>query len=115
MLRMLGVEEQVKSFSTFKPGATVNVGPKVNFSFPFDELRMTLPKYAYNVLRDKFDEALLENAKKAGAKVIEVVAKVERVEGTDWVRLSDETLRVVGDVFSGPPDFIVDAMRRVCV
>jgi flavin-dependent dehydrogenase len=99
MLRLLGVEEQVKSFSTFKPGATVNVGPKVNFSFPFDQLNMTLPKYAYNVPRDKFDETLLENAKKAGAKVIEAAAKVERVPGTDRVRLSDETLKAAGDAF----------------
>jgi flavin-dependent dehydrogenase len=99
MLRLLGVEEQVKGFSTFKPGATVNVGPKVNFSFPFDQLNMTLPKYAYNVPRDKFDEALLENAKKAGAKVIEAAAKVERVPGTDRVRLSDETLKAAGDAF----------------
>jgi flavin-dependent dehydrogenase len=115
MLRMLGVEEQVKNFSTYKPGATVNVGPKVNFSFPFDQLRMSLPKYAYNVPRDKFDAALLENAKAAGAKVIEAAAKVERIEGTDRVRLSEETLKVAGDAFSGPPDLIVDATGRVRV
>jgi flavin-dependent dehydrogenase len=128
MLRMLGVEEQIKSFSTFKPGATINVGPKVNFSFPFDQLRMTLPKYAYNVPRDKFDEALLENAKKAGARVIEAPAKVERVPGTDRVRLSEETLKVAGDAFApltpslsskgetaspSQPDLIVDATGRV--
>lgn len=113
MLQMLGVEEQIKSFSTFKPGATVNVGPKVNFSFPFDQLRMTLPKYAYNVPRDKFDEALLENAKKAGAKVIEAAAKVERVPGTDRVKLSEETLKVAGAALSGEPDLIIDATGRV--
>jgi flavin-dependent dehydrogenase len=113
MLRLLGVEEQVKSFSTFKPGATVNVAPKVNFSFPFDQLRMTLPKYAYNVPRDKFDEALLENSRKAGAKVVEAPAKVERVFGTERIGLSDETLKAAGDALSGPPDFIVDATGRV--
>jgi flavin-dependent dehydrogenase len=112
MLRLLGVEEQIKSFSTFKPGATVNVGPKVNFSFPFDQLKMTLPKYAYNVPRDKFDETLLENAKKAGAKVVEAAAKVERVPGTEQVRLSDETLNAAGGVLAGQPDFIVDATGR---
>src|ERR1051326_3718521 len=142
MLRLLGVEEQIKSFSTFKPGATVNVGPKVNFSFPFDQLRMTLPKYAYNVPRDKFDEALLENAKKAGAKVIEAAAKLERVAGTDRGKLGEETLKTAGDAFApdkskvqspkskepltpalspsdgerektGQPDLIVDATGRV--
>jgi flavin-dependent dehydrogenase len=118
MLRMLGVEEQVKNFSTFKPGATVNVGPKVNFSFPFDQLRMSLPKYAYNVPRDKFDEALLENAKKAGARVVEAAAKVERVPGTDRVRLSEETLNLISKGQSPgskvqSPDLIVDATGRV--
>src|SRR4051794_38725795 len=48
MLRLLGVEDQVRSFSTYKPGATINISEKVNFSFPFDQLIGNLPKYAYN-------------------------------------------------------------------
>jgi flavin-dependent dehydrogenase len=113
ILRLLGLEEQIRSFSTYKPGATVNISRKANFSFPFQQLRTSLPKYAYNVPRDKFDQALLDNAKKAGAKVIEAAAKVERVPGTDRVRLSDETQKVAGDAFSGQPDLIVDATGRV--
>ena len=58
MLRMLGVEEQVKSFSRYKPGAAININDKVNFSFPFDKLRSNLPQYAYNVPRDRFDATL---------------------------------------------------------
>src|SRR5438046_3008136 len=49
MLRLLGVEEQVRSFSTYKPGATINISEKVNFCFPFEQLIGNLPKYAYNV------------------------------------------------------------------
>ena len=113
ILRLLGVEEQIRSFSTYKPGATVNISRTANFSFPFQQLRTSLPKYAYNVPRDKFDRALLDNAKKAGANVIEAPAKVERIEGTDRVRLSDETLKVAGDAFEGQPDLIVDATGRV--
>jgi Dehydrogenases (flavoproteins) len=115
ILRLLGVEEQIRGFSTYKPGATVNISRTANFSFPFEQLRTSLPKYAYNVPRDKFDEALLENAKKAGAKVIEAAAKVERVPGTDRVRLSDETLKVAGDALSDQPDLIADATGRVRV
>jgi flavin-dependent dehydrogenase len=131
ILRLLGVEEQIRGFSTYKPGATVNISQSANFAFPFEQLRTSLPKYAYNVPRDRFDEALLENAKKAGAKVIEAAAKVERLPGTDRVRLSDETLKAAGDAFepltptlspsdgergtATQPDLIVDATGRVRV
>ena len=42
MLQMLGVEDRVRSFSTFKPGATFNISDEVNFSFFFEQLRGTL-------------------------------------------------------------------------
>src|SRR5450432_1702315 len=63
MLQALGVEEKVKSFSTFKPGATFNIRETDNFSFFFDKLIGKTATYAYNVPRDKFDDALLENAR----------------------------------------------------
>ena len=113
MLRMLGVEDQVRSFSMFKPGATFNISETVNFSFPFDQIRGPMPPYAYNVPRDRFDDTLLEAARQAGVKVIETAAGVERVEGTDRVRLSGATLEGAGDFFPGPPDLIVDATGRV--
>ena len=112
MLRLLGVEEQVRSFSTYKPGATFNIGEAVNFSFFFDQLGGGMPRYAYNVPRDRFDDALLDAARQAGARVLETAAKVERVEGTDRVRLSAETLAAAGGEFSGQPDLIVDATGR---
>src|SRR5437870_11246802 len=62
MLRRLGVEEEVSGFSTFKPGATFNMSPDVNFTFLFSQLRGSMPRYAYNVPRDRFDEALLAAA-----------------------------------------------------
>jgi flavin-dependent dehydrogenase len=115
MLRMLGVEDQVRSFSTYKPGATINISEKVNFSFPFDQLIGNLPRYAYNVPRAQFDQTLLEAAGKAGAKIIETAAKLERVDGTDRVQLSAETIAAGGDFFSEPPDLIVDATGRARV
>jgi len=33
MLRTLGVEDEVKSYSKFKPGATINISPEHNFFF----------------------------------------------------------------------------------
>jgi flavin-dependent dehydrogenase len=113
MLRLLGVEEEVRSFSTLKPGATFNLSEAVNFSFPFDQLTGSMPRYAYNVPRDRFDDTLLAAARKAGAEVIEGAAGVERVEGSDRVRLSRETLAASNGVLSEQPDFIVDATGRV--
>ena len=60
MLRLLGVEEQVRHFSMLKPGATFNISASVNFSFPFEQLRGSMPRYAYNVPRDRFDDTLLD-------------------------------------------------------
>ena len=112
MLRLLGVEEQVRGFSTFKPGATFNIGDRVNFSFFFNQLGGGMPRYAYNVPRDRFDDTLLDAARRSGATVIEAAANVERVEGTDRVRLTTETLAASGGFLSGQPDFIVDATGR---
>ena len=112
MLRTLGVEEEIKSFSTLKPGATFNIRENENYSFHFKDL-IECTGYAYNVPRDKFDAALLNNARKAGAKIIETAAKIERIPGTDKVQLSDETLAAAGDFFNGAPDLIVDATGRL--
>ena len=100
MLRMLGVEEQVRGFSTFKPGATFNISDNVNFSFFFKQLRGPgIAPYAYNVPREKFDEALLATARAAGAKVFETAVKLERVPQTDRVCLGAETLAAIDDFF----------------
>ncbi len=113
MLRELGVEEQVRGFSTLKPGATFNISEAVNFSFSFDQLSGGMPRYAYNVPRDRFDDTLLDAARKAGVKVFGSLASLERAEGMDRVRLSSETLAAAGDYLSGQPDMIVDATGRV--
>ena len=112
MLRMLGVEDEIKSFSMLKPGATFNIREGENYSFWFEHL-IECTGYAYNVPRDKFDAALLNNARKAGAKIIETAAKIERIPGTDKVKLSDESLAAAGDFFNGAPDLIVDATGRL--
>ena len=113
MLRTLGVEDVVREFSTFKPGATFNLSASLNFSFFFNQLGGGMPRYAYNVPRDKFDDTLLDNARTAGAKIIEAAAGVERVHGADRVRLTRQTLEAAGNLFSEQPDFIVDATGRV--
>ncbi|MGC3958776.1 MAG: NAD(P)/FAD-dependent oxidoreductase [Verrucomicrobiota bacterium] len=112
MLRKLGVEDEVRKYSMLKPGATFNLTPDIAFSFFFENLR-GLPRYAYNVPRDKFDATLLEAAQKAGAAVFEENAEVLRVGNSDRVELSAATLAATGGFFRTPPDLVVDATGRV--
>jgi flavin-dependent dehydrogenase len=113
MLRKFGLEDEVRGFGTFKPGATFNLSHDVNFTFFFNQLTGNTASYSYNVPRDRFDDALLENASRAGAKVFEASAKVERVAGTDRVQLARETLETMGGFFPEPPDLLVDATGRL--
>jgi flavin-dependent dehydrogenase len=112
ILRELGVEDEVRDYSQYKPGATFNICEGEKYSFLFEHLIGTV-RYSYNVPRDRFDETLLNAARKAGAKIIEAAAGLERIGGTDKIKLSEETVGAAGDFFDGQPDFIVDATGRI--
>jgi hypothetical protein len=112
MLQQLGLEDTVRQFSLLKPGATFNLSQDLNFSFFFKNLTGTTARYAYNVPRERFDDALLETANAAGAKVLESPAGVERVAGSDRVQLAQATIEATGGFFTGQPDLIVDATGR---
>ena len=96
ILRRLGVEDEVRSYGKYKPGAIFNMNEWGDFPFTFADFCGKMPDYAFNVPRIKFEATLLDCAKCAGAKVIETEAKVERVAGEDKVRLSAETLAACG-------------------
>jgi flavin-dependent dehydrogenase len=115
ILRRLGVEDEVRSYGKYKPGAIFNMNEYGDFPFTFADFCGKMPDYAFNVPRIKFEATLLDCAKRAGAKVIETEAKVERVAGEDKVRLSAETLAACGDFFTDQPDLIVDATGRARV
>ena len=115
MLRELGVEDEVKSYSKFKPGATINLTPTFNLCFPFKELRAKVPPYAYNVPRDRLDETVLNAARKLGVVVIDTAAKLEKVPGTDRARFVAETKAALAGKFTDEPDLIVDATGRARV
>jgi hypothetical protein len=102
----------VRKFSTLKPGATFNLSDDTSFSFFFEQLR-GLPRYAYNVPRDIFDQTLLEAAQKAGAAVYETPAEVTRVAGTDRVELTPATLAEARGYLNEAPDLILDATGRL--
>ncbi len=115
ILRRLGVEDEVRAFAKYKPGAIFNMNEFGDYPFTFRDFCGSLPDYAYNVPRNQFEATLLEAAKKAGAKVFELEAKVDRIANTDKVKLSDETLAVVREFLGGEPDLIVDATGRARV
>ena len=111
-LRKLGVEDEVKTYSTYKPGASVWVSKDKEATSPFSFGGGGLPPYAYNVPRTKFDKTIFDLAVREGVTFFNYVAKLERVGNTDEIKLSDETITVINDYFNGQPDLIVDATGR---
>jgi len=115
ILRLLGVEEEVRRFSTHKPGATFHIREGLELSFFFRDLTGSMPRYAYNVPRDQFDETLREAARREGVRLIQKEAVVEKVEGADRVALSAATLASTGGYLAEAPDWIIDATGRARV
>ncbi len=112
MLRKLGIEDKVKSFSLYKPGATVCLSPDEVISFKFSWADQNVPHYAYNTPRDLFDRAVLDSAEQAGAKVFHFPARIEKSDEPGVVRLTSDTLEQTDGYFNGPPDLIIDATGR---
>ncbi|MBI3766871.1 MAG: NAD(P)/FAD-dependent oxidoreductase [Deltaproteobacteria bacterium] len=110
-LRELGIEDEVRSYSTFKPGATWVLDPDDVVSFRFEDVRKACTRYSYNSPRDLFDESILKAAVHAGAVCFDHHATVERA-GDDRVRLTDDTLAATDGFLRAEPDLIVDASGR---
>ncbi|MBK6542993.1 MAG: NAD(P)/FAD-dependent oxidoreductase [Flavobacteriales bacterium] len=112
MLRELGVEDEVKSYSTFKPGASVWVNKDEEATSPFAMGGGSLPPYAYNVPRRDFDKTIFDLAVREGVTMFHQAAKLEGTGKEDELKLSDDTRAAIGDFFQGQPDLIVDASGR---
>jgi flavin-dependent dehydrogenase len=112
MLKALGVEEEVKSYSTFKPGASVWLNKDEETTSPFSAGQGKIDPYAYNVPRVKFDKTIFNKAKSEGVNFFEHIAKLEKTENFDEIKLADETISFCGDFFKGQPDWIVDCTGR---
>lgn len=113
-LAELGIEDEVRHYSTFKPGATfVLAGGEEIMNLRFDQVRGAKTTYSYNVPRDRFDASMRRAAERRGAQVIPIGARLEREEGSDRLRLAAPSLEAWRQVFGeSPPDFIVDASGR---
>jgi len=111
-LRRLGIEKEVADFSIWKGGATFVFGADGRMSFRFNEVRHAKTTYSYNVPRDRFDALCVEAARRAGVRVVEHAARIEREGDSDRIRLCDETVAAAGGAPGEQPDFIVDAGGR---
>lgn len=111
ILRDLGVEDEVASFSVHKPGATFVLSPERMMQFEFGEVNGKLPGYAYNVPRDRLDSVLRRICEEAGTQVIPSRARVELAPDGRPV-LAGESLEAARQVFGADPDLIVDATGR---
>ena len=110
-LQALGIEDEVKAYSTLKPGATFTFGDGDRMSFLFAEVRAAKTPYSYNVPRDRLDRSVREAALRAGVRFVPQHAQLEREPGSEHVRLGAESLAAAG--LDRQPDFIVDAAGRV--
>ncbi len=111
-LRDLGIEDEVAKYSLYKAGATFVFHPEQTISFRFADSRKARTPYSYNVPRDRFDATLLDAALRAGAKLVEHSARVERADGTEIIRLDPEAQARATEALGGAPDLIVDATGR---
>ena len=112
MLRELGIEDEVKLYSTYKPGASVWVNKDEEATSPFSYGQGSIPDYAYNVPRVKFDKTLFDLAVREGVQFFEHVAQIEKTGNGDELKLGDDTLKFINNFFNGQPDLIVDASGR---
>ncbi len=113
LLQELGIEAEVASVSTYKPGATFFTNPEQEFSFFFANAGRRCPAYAYNVPRDAFDAIVQVAAVRSGVVVIEQRAGLTTEGISDTIALDETTSRVWKDrMGTGKPDLIVDASGR---
>ncbi|MAE97355.1 MAG: hypothetical protein CL910_22120 [Deltaproteobacteria bacterium] len=111
-LAELGIEDEVRAYSTFKEGATFVFNSEESLSFKFEEVRKARTKYSYNVPRDKLDASIAAMAEGSGAQILRESAGLVREAGSDRVVLDSETLARTEGFLGGPPDLIVDASGR---
>jgi len=115
ILRRLGVEQQVASFSCRKPGATFVWSASDQVRVAFDRFAPAVFPYAYNIPRPRFDEALLAEAVATGVRHVPARAHLQRARG-DGARaelvVAPETLAAAPALGGRQPDLIVDATGR---
>ncbi len=112
LLRELEIEDEVKRYAEYKPGASFRVGAEDLLEIDFSEACTELPGYAYNVPRDAFDRTLLDRCRKSGTAILECTGRVEKGPTAGTLRLEESSLGEARRALGGDPEVIVDATGR---
>ena len=111
VLRKLGIEDRVREFSTYKPGASFFHGGGARLHFTFSDRGKKAPGYAYNVPRPRFDELLRDRAIELGVKFVDQRAKLIKSEHPQRdLELAPESLALAG--LTEHPDWLIDGTGR---
>jgi flavin-dependent dehydrogenase len=111
LLRRLGIEDEVRTYAEYKPGATFGVRAGDSLAIEFAGACTRVPGYAYNVPRERFDATLQACARKSGAHVVEGSARLVASDaGT--LALDPAASAEATAVLGRAPDFVVDATGR---
>jgi flavin-dependent dehydrogenase len=114
ILRALGLEGEMASFSRVKPGVSFIWSPGERYRFTFARFAPAVFPYAYNVPRPRFDDVLAAHAVKAGVTLVHARARVEAApRGSDReLVLAPETIGIAPSLRGRQPDLLVDATGR---
>lgn len=113
VLRQLGIEDRVREFSVYKPGASFFHGSGSQVHFRFRERGPKVPGYAYNVPRPRFDNLLRERAIELGVKFIDHRATIRKTDHPDReLELTPESLAAAGLSPDKHPDWLIDGSGR---
>jgi flavin-dependent dehydrogenase len=116
LMRRLGIEERVKTFSTHKPGVAFmhRGGQRLDFLFPAKALGAT-PAYAYNVPRPEYDDLLRTRATELGARFVKRRGEVEPGDAAREIRLTPACVEATPELGGRAPKLLVDATGRARV
>ena len=111
VLRKLGIEDRVREFSVYKPGASFFHGGGSRLHFSFRDRGKKAPGYAYNVPRPRFDKLLRDRAMEFGVEFVESRANLVSSENPSReIELAPESLALAG--LSEHPDWLIDGTGR---
>jgi flavin-dependent dehydrogenase len=114
VLRNLGIEDRVREFSVYKPGASFFHGSGLQLHFSFRDRGKKIPGYAYNVPRPAFDKLLRERATELGVQFIGSRASLLKSDHPEReIELSPDSLALAG--LSAHPEWLIDGTGRARV
>ncbi|WP_411827555.1 NAD(P)/FAD-dependent oxidoreductase [Luteolibacter sp. AS25] len=111
ILRKLEIEDRVREFSVYKPGASFFHGGGSRLHFKFRDRGAKAPAYAYNVPRPEFDNLLRTRATELGVTFVGQRAKLLKSDHPDRdLELSAKSLALAN--LRVHPKWLIDGTGR---